>query len=141
MIEETASAIHSLFPSAERIGLLSTSGTRKAGVYRDILEPMGFYLIQIEEKNQHKIHESIYNTGWGIKALSGTSADARKILEGSVEELAEKGAQAVILGCTEIPIALPEKELSGIPLIDPMRILARALIREADQDKLKPYQD
>lgn len=51
--------------------------------------------------------------------------------------LCQKGAQAIILGCTEIPIALPEKEFDKVPLIDPMLALARALIKKANSQKLK----
>lgn len=48
--------------------------------------------------------------------------------------LASQGAQAIVLGCTEIPLALPEPVLPGtkVVLVDPVLALARALIREAD---------
>ncbi|MFQ9492117.1 MAG: aspartate/glutamate racemase family protein [Bilophila wadsworthia] len=46
-------------------------------------------------------------------------------------------ADAIILGCTEIPLALPEKELGGVPLIDATDILARELVRAFAPEKLR----
>lgn len=43
----------------------------------------------------------------------------------------------IILGCTEIPLAIEEKEYKGIPIINPLLIMARAMIRKADASKLK----
>ena len=46
-------------------------------------------------------------------------------------ELKNLGAQGIILGCTEIPIALPQSQLYDIPLIDPVQILAKQMIHTA----------
>ena len=46
-------------------------------------------------------------------------------------------ADAIILGCTEIPLALPEKELGGVPLIDATDILALELVRAFAPEKLR----
>ena len=48
------------------------------------------------------------------------------------------GAEAVVLGCTELPVAFPEGEYDGLPLIDPTWVLARALIREVAPGQLQP---
>ena len=137
MLKETASYIKANYPSIQNIGLLSTTGTRKARVYNDILEPFGFTILQISEENQNNLHDSIYNKKLGIKATSTIHPVVRERFEKYVRLLKTYGAEAIILGCTEIPLALPEKELYGIPLIDPMLALARALIREANPEKLK----
>jgi aspartate racemase len=47
------------------------------------------------------------------------------------------GAEAVVLGCTELPLAVPEAELDGLPIVDPTRILARALIRAVTPARLR----
>jgi hypothetical protein len=44
----------------------------------------------------------------------------------------------IILGCTEIPLALPEPEYEGVPLVDPVEAVARAMISRADKSKLLP---
>ena len=42
--------------------------------------------------------------------------------------LREMGAEVVVLGCTELPLALPEDALDGLPLVDPTQVLAGALV-------------
>lgn len=137
MLEETARFIRQVAPKAKTIGLMSTTGTRKVGVYNEILKPYGFKVTEVDEKTQNGLHDSIYNKKWGIKAVSPVTKQTRENFLKYSKILQQKGAEAIILGCTEIPIALPEKELLGIPLIDPMVALARALVSEANWKKLK----
>lgn len=88
-------------------------------------------------RSKKKIHASIYDKTYGIKAISSpVSNRARQEIIASIMELKKLGAKAIVLGCTELPLAIPEKENSGLPVIDPNRILARALIREIDPSKL-----
>ncbi len=137
MIKETGDFIRSSLPEARRIGLMSTTGTRKARVYGEVLNPFGFEIIEVPESLQKELHDSIYNNKWGIKAVSPVSERARKNFEKYTGLLQNAGAEAVILGCTEIPLALPERNFNGMPLLDPVLVLARALIREVDRKKLK----
>jgi aspartate racemase len=83
------------------------------------------------------IQPAIYDRNYGIKARSHpVTARARKNLEAGIEQLKDKGAQAVILGCTEIPLAFPETSYQGIPLLDATQILARAMILAFAPEKL-----
>ncbi len=138
MIEETGKYIKTKFSGLTQIGLLSTSGTRNAQVYKQILEPFGFEIVQVDENEQDDLHDTIYNLDWGIKAVSPVTKKARERFLIYANELIEKGVQAIILGCTEIPLALPENEINGVPIIDPIYILARELIRNVNPYKLKP---
>ncbi|MOA59943.1 Asp/Glu/Hydantoin racemase [compost metagenome] len=54
-----------------------------------------------------------------------------------MDELKKGGAEIIVLGCTELPLALPENDHNGMTLIDPNRILARALIYAFSPGKLK----
>ncbi|MEK6984438.1 MAG: amino acid racemase [Nanoarchaeota archaeon] len=137
MLEETANFIRQYSPDAKKIGLRSTTGTRSAGVYNDILGPFGYEIIQVPEKMQAKLHDSIYNNKWGLKAVSPITPIARSNFEKYAEILRGKGAEVIVLGCTEIPLALPEKKFRNIPLVDPMTALARALIMESNYRKLR----
>jgi len=137
MLEETAALIKELFPELRKVGLLSTTGTRNVGVYRQILEPMGFEVIEVPETIQADVHDAIYNREWGVKAVTPVTEQARSSFEGFIRTLNDLGAEAVILGCTEIPLAMPERVFEGTRLIDPVDALARALVREANPDKLK----
>lgn len=138
MLEETAGVIKSTLPRADTIGLLSTTGTRESGVYQEIFRSCGIQIISIPEAEQPELHEAIYHKSWGLKAVSPPDRKAVERVQTFCRRLVDDGAEAVILGCTELPLAVPEGIYNGIPYIDPMTALARALIREAAPEKLKP---
>jgi len=138
MIELSGKYIKENFSGLNKIGLMSTTGTRNSLIYQQILEPLGFEIVQLPEKEQDALHDSIYNLEWGIKAISPLTKKARERFLDYAKKLTDKNVSAIILGCTEIPLALPEKEINGIPLIDPVYILARELIKSVNPDKLKP---
>ena len=85
---------------------------------------------------QDHLHQAIYDRAYGIKATVPASDRARQEMIQCVRALQDLGAKAVLLGCSEIPLALPESSFEGIPIINPIDILARALIRFADPTKV-----
>ena len=140
MINEVGQTLKAGFPEVHRVGVLSTIGTYEAGFYPRILAEMGFTAVLPERPLlDNTIHPAIYDPEYGIKACGRDALQAREDLLLAVSILVEQGAEAVILGCTELPLVFPEKELDGVPLIDPTAILARALIREIDPSKLRPF--
>lgn len=139
MIEEVGRFLQEQFPGANQIGVLSTTGTYRAGVYAAVLEPLGFTAVLPPITLQtEKIHPAVYDPAYGIKARGIVTELARANLLLGIETLKVAGAEAVILGCTELPLAYHKLTIAGLPLIDPTLILARALIREANPSKLKP---
>ncbi len=136
MIEETAVFIQTHHPQVKTIGILSTTGTYRTRIYPQILEPMGFTAVVPDPLMQEAvIHPAIYDLEYGIK--SGKIEVAREHLLQGVAVLQEQGAELIILGCTEIPLAFPETKIGSTILIDPTKILARALICAANPDKLR----
>ena len=138
MIEEVYRFVRRAYPAATAIGLLSTSGTRRSGVYQDVFEAGDVRLVvPADDVQRELIQPAIYNETYGIKAAAGQVGDrARNDLRTAFQTLADRGAQAVILGCTEIPLAITEPEIAEIPVIDATLVLARALVREAAPWKL-----
>ncbi|MCK5675356.1 MAG: aspartate/glutamate racemase family protein [Spirochaetales bacterium] len=138
MIEETVQTVLQNYPDVKKTGIMSTTGTRKTRVYADQFQKNGIEVIQVPNDIQPKLHESIYNKEWGIKAVTPVSTKAKNNFKSYTDYLINNGAEIIILGCTEIPLALPYSKYKDIPLIDPMVSLARALILEANPAKLKP---
>jgi aspartate racemase len=68
MLDECVSFIKDVAPSAKRIGLMSTTGTRESRVYRDLLEPQGYEVLEVPAVAQFDVHETIYNQEWGINS-------------------------------------------------------------------------
>ena len=123
MLEETAGEIQRRGIST--VGLLATDGTIQAGVYDKPLASRGIQVLKPSPEGQQRVMEVNYQ---GVKAgnyrldISGFL----KVLDG----LFVQGAQVVILGCTELPVAFDRFAIHR-PHIDPTLVLARAAIREA----------
>lgn len=142
MISETMRFIRDTYPSFKKIGVLSTTGTYRSRIYPDMLEKEGYEVVVPDpDMQENLIHPAIYDPVYGIKSVGEPiHPRARKNLQKGFAMLKGLGAQGVILGCTEIPLAFPEPEILGMASIDPTTVLARALLRETFPKKLKPFQ-
>ncbi len=139
MIEEAAEFVRAMHPDLRTVGVLSTTGTRQTGVYAATLGRRGIDALMPDRAVQEAVHGAIYDPEYGIKAQSNpVTPAARESLLNALDHLRERGAEAIILGCTEIPLAITEKLIGDAMIVDPTLILARAMIRELDPEKLKP---
>ena len=138
LIQETVRHIQETLPDMTRIGCLSTLSVHRLGLYRSALEDAGYTpVMPTDEVAEQVVHRAIFDPGFGIKAQSAPVTDqARAMVLSAVDHCRSRGAESVILGCTELPLALSHAK--DIPLIDPARALARALIRETSPQKLVP---
>jgi aspartate racemase len=139
MIEETAVFLRHQYSHIQRVGVLSTTGTFLAGIYPPALARMGLTALVPDQTMQEEIvHTAVYHPTYGLKAIGTATPTARANLLAAMHALQQKEAQAIILGCTEMPLAITQSTFNDLPIIDPTLILARALIREANPAKLKP---
>ena len=133
MIEEVGRFLQTNYPEVERVGILSTVGTYQAGVYPQILAGAGFTAVTPPRHIlEEYVHPAICHPEYGIKALGAAAERARANLLRGAAALRKAGAQAVILGCTGIPLVITESRIDGMVVVDPTLILARALILAAD---------
>ena len=54
----------------------------------------------------------------------------------AIRHLNQGGAEVIVLGCTELPLAIKEDCIDDIPILDPAKIMVEKLIRETYPDKL-----
>jgi len=128
MVEETVQVIRRAHPSVERVGIMATSGTVAVELYQDALKTAGLTPVEPTADEVAQIMEAIYGKR-GVKAgFAGGLAQELLLSVGSA--LIRRGAQALILGCTEIPLALHPGDLP-VPLIASSQALAEAAVREA----------
>lgn len=142
MLDETIRLIVQVAPRSHKIGVMSTIGTREARVFHDLLEPLGYEVVEVSEQTQLELQDTILNPQWGIKS-NAPAIQPRCIsnFQSYARQLVDDGAELIILGCTEIPFAfMGATSFDGVPLLDPLVALARALIREVDPLRLKPLQ-
>lgn len=132
MLTEVMKHIQQSLPWVSRVGLLATSGTVASRVYHEAFAKSGITLLVPNEATQERVMASIYG-GTGVKA-GFTSGHCTEDLTAGIEHMLEMGAQAVILGCTELPlIELSAETKSSVPLVDPTNVLAAACVSLALQ--------
>jgi len=109
----------------KKIGLLATETTIEYKSYEKDFEKNGIDLLFPTNEEQKKLTEIILNI------LAGKKLDKdRESLKNIIENLKQKGAEAVVLACTDLPILL-NKEDVGIKVFDTVETLAEATIEYA----------
>ncbi len=141
LIGETVRFLQMEYSLQQRIGVLSTTGTFRTRLYARPLEEAGYRVVVPTSQIQEDIlHPAIYHPEVGIKAQSSpVTRQARQWVEEAIGSLITGGADVIVLGCSELPLAIPGTAFYGVPLVDPTTVLARALIREVSPHKLKPW--
>jgi len=104
-----------------KAGLLATTGTLRTGIYQKYFD--GVQLIQPDEQEQEAVMDLIYR---GVKA--GVEDYDGSRVQKIAQRLLDSGAQTIILGCTELPLAMQLYHLD-FPATDPTLELARGAIR------------
>ena len=117
--DPTASEIKSAGFST--VGLLGTRFTMEQAFYRDRLrERHGLEVLVPDAEDRELVHRVIYEE----LCLGRIVADSRAVYRRVIADLASRGAQAIILGCTEISLLVDQKD-SAVPLFDTTSIHAR----------------
>ncbi len=127
--------LHIADPTAERIkaqgirrvGLLGTAFTMEQEFYKGRLQSrFGLDVLVPEPEDRATVHRIIYE-----ELVQGrVEAQSREAYRGVIARLIERGAEAVILGCTEIML-LVKPEDSHVPLFDTTGIHAEAAVERA----------
>lgn len=136
MIDETIRAIRQHTPSIQRIGVLSTSGTYQTRLYPSRLESAGLTPVLLSlERHEALSQRPIYDIK---KTPENIPDEVFQCLNTALEELKSLGAEAVILGCTELGMIESHLQTAGLAIFNPNVILARAIIAASYPHKLKP---
>ena len=114
----------------KKVGLLASPTTIKSGLYQDKLSEVNIELI-IPSKTQVLIVENVIRN---VLAGKLNKTDKQKIIS-VARSLTQKGAEGIILGCTELPLIFP-KDFS-LPVFDSIEILARALLNKFYENRNK----
>ena len=122
MIAETCGALRRRLPDVNTVGLLASDGTVQSKIYHRVLGAEGITILLPDESDQAFL-QSVINDVKAGKHLKKT----RKKLLNTGTRLIEAGAQAIILGCTEIPLVF---DCGAFPyhILNSTMILAEAAI-------------
>ncbi len=136
MIEASVTAIMNHPEKIQRVGVLSTMGTYKTRIYQHRLESDGLIPVVLDLEQQEALPQrAIYE----IKAASTNIPQGPlDLLNTAIQHLKILGAQAIVLGCTELGMIENRLDFQGLHVFNPNLILARTLIAHAFPKKLKP---
>lgn len=121
--DPTAQAL--LADGYDTIGLLGTRFTMEMGFYKDRLAGHGLS-VMVPEVDHTNLNGIIYE-----ELCKGVVRDeSRKVYQAAIDRMAARGAQAVILGCTEIGMLIDDST-SALPTYDTTALHASALVDAA----------
>jgi aspartate racemase len=125
IVDPTAQAIRE--QGLRRVGLLATRFTMEEPFYRDRLaQRFGIEAIVPEPRERERVHAIIYDELCQGRVLDSSRAEYVAAIEG----LRERGAEGVILGCTEITLLISAAD-SPLPVFDSTALHARAAVEWA----------
>jgi len=123
MIRETADEVAEKFPGIKKVGLLATTGTIESGLYNKELEAKGLEVITPADSiEMNMVMKAVY----GIKAKSDPQLN-EDLLALAGQHLASRGAELIVLGCTEIPLAYNPDRVN-LPSVNATRVLAERAV-------------
>ncbi len=108
------------------LGILGTKYLMTGPVYPDVLKKFGIHY-QIPKQEQR---ERIDNIIFAELVIGVFTEESRLYLNQVIEDFERAGCDAVVLGCTEIPLLVDPKDCL-LPTLDSTRLLARAALQKA----------
>lgn len=111
---------------SKHVGLLGTRWTMTGPVYETALKKRGLERLIPNEATMKLINAAIFDE-LCLGIFDGATTD---MFLGAIDDLKSRGAECVVLGCTEIPLIVND-ENSSLPTFDSTRLLAKYAVLEA----------
>jgi len=109
-----------------RLGILGTKYLMEGGVYPEALAEFKIEREIPDEADRERINEIIFK-----ELVNGIFPESSRLYFNEVtDKLKARGCDAVVLGCTEIPLIVRPDD-SPLPTLDSTRLLARAALKRA----------
>ncbi|MEZ9287524.1 aspartate/glutamate racemase family protein [Vibrio lentus] len=114
----------------KKVGLLGTAFTMEQDFYKGRLtNKFGIDVVVPDESDRKQVHNIIYQE----LCRGEVREESRAVYRQIIEKLSQQGAEAVILGCTEIALLIQQQH-TDVPLFDTTAIHAEAAVRLAISD-------
>lgn len=135
MIRETAASMQD---ETGKVLVMGVSSLVESGLYQTALAEQGVSATSPSAANRQKTMSAIYDPEFGIKTAKITSRAEELLCEVIREEHERQGCTRVVLGCTELPLALTEESCArfrqegmipdAVSVVDASAVLARCLV-------------
>jgi len=125
LFDVVAEAIVTARPPIHTVGLLGTTGTITGGLFQKRLDRDRVDTVVPDSADQERVMSAIYDIKSAApeRPRSAMTSDLVSV----AKTLIARGAQAIVAGCTEIPLALSQEDLL-VPYFDSVLVLARAAV-------------
>ena len=136
IIEETVRATMKRYPEVRKVGVLGSSGCLDSRLYQRAFARYGLEVVVPKGTERESFMKLLYRIKAGDKGAAVQAA-----MQNLAESLVAGGAEAVVAGCTEVPLVLGQDAL-GVPLVDSSAVLAERTVDYAlhgfGADRLTP---
>lgn len=123
IIEETTKEVSS--EKMKKVGLLASESTHEHKIFEAALNPFKINVISPKKSEQKLVTKVILNVMGG-----NHSQQDKKVLLKLIENMKVKGAEAIILGCTELPVCINQND-TKIKIFDTLEILAERAVEKS----------
>jgi aspartate racemase len=107
-----------------RVGLLGTRFVMEGSFYRDRLQAgFGVEVLVPREADMGAIHRIIYDE----LCQDRSDASSRRVCADIITDLVDRGAEGIVLGCTELPLLIRSNDVCA-PVFDTTRLHAEAAV-------------
>jgi aspartate racemase len=131
IVDSVADALRDIKVTNAKIGVMGTQATIELGMYQYRLNKLGWDCIAPTKEEMDTLVQPAIDL---IKA--NQIAEAYPMLMTVIHSLIDKGAKAVVLGCTEIPLSIKEDTVQDTPIINSIDSLVKSVIKEFKKGKL-----
>lgn len=130
---ETCRFIKEAHAGVNRVGVMTTNGTYRSGIYTQLLQRWGYDVVIPDYSFQNEvIHRLIYDREFGLKARPmDVTVEARSLSDKAFRFFKSRKCDLIILGCTDLTPIGNEYSKNDMILVDSTDTLARALVRLA----------
>ena len=125
IVDSVADGLRDLGVVNTTIGVMGTQGTIELGLYQYRLNKLGWHCVcPGPEEMSTRVQPA-------IDLIKANQIDqARLLLVEVIDKLVAAGVSAVVLGCTEIPLAVREESRNGVPLVNSIDSLVKSVLKD-----------
>lgn len=106
----------------KKVGLFSSESTNRLGLYQNNFKQSEIEIVSADDNQQKLLNNVIENVMGGKQGVEDI-----KILKDISAEYSKQGAEAIVMGCTEIPLAINQSQINK-KLFDSTQILAESAV-------------
>jgi len=110
----------------KKVGVIASTGAIKLGLFQKRLKEVGVEALVLSDSDQDTYFTEPIYADWGVKTGHITGRPRDRLSQGA-RILIESGAEAIVAGCSELPLVFDAQEFP-VPLVDTIDVLLEAAI-------------